>query len=320
MPVPLAIDATHSTSESGLSQLYDSPWNVYKCFGTLPTIQRDSLVARLNQSFDEDDAARLIAGELLECTVDLISIQTSTSTLSGVALRCLFDHKHLGTEFRLIHLNDPAKEVSLLLVRSGVPRQMLVNLFNEMLGLPSFEELKLPSSLLSSQLESHLETLVVYGPTHDPDSYIHSIVGKLDIKVTFDAPVSPNLRSLDINVLATEVWSWLLSSPPQQGTFLTRLTERLQSNTGLRLGLGSLRGIPNVGNSIRLANSSQVRMRHPRRPLMPREPKRYRIKINLRSQRNKIWDPELTMREDRVPLIVGRIQGLSQRCRVVGSL
>jgi hypothetical protein len=250
MPVLLAIDGTHSTSESGLSHLYDSPWNVYKCFGTLPTIQRDSLVARLKQPVDEDGAVRPIPGELLECTVDLISIPAGTSTLSGVALRCLFDHKHLGTEFRLIHLNNPAKEVSLLLVRSGVPRQMLVDLFNEMLGLPSFEELKLPASLLSSQLESYLETLVAYGPTHDPDSYIHSIVGKLDIKVTFDAPVAPNLRSLDINVPATEVWSWLPSSPPQQGTFLTRLTGHLQSNTGLRLELGSLQGIPNVRNSI----------------------------------------------------------------------
>src|SRR5947209_13866474 len=125
MPVLLATDGTHSISESGLSQLYDSPWNVYKCFGTLPTIQRDSLFARLKQSFDETDAVRPIPGELLECTVDLFSIQTGTSTLSGVALRCLFDHKHSGSEFRLIHLNDPAKEVSLLLVRSGVTRQML---------------------------------------------------------------------------------------------------------------------------------------------------------------------------------------------------
>jgi hypothetical protein len=248
MPVHLATDETHSTSESGLSQLYDSPWNVYKCFGTLPTIQRDSLVARLKQF--EDDAVRPIPGELLECTADPISIQAGTNTLSGVALRCLFDHKHLGTEFRLIHLNNPAKEVSLLLLRSRIPRQMFVDLFNEMLGLPPFEELKLPSSLLSSQLESYLETLAVYGPTHDPDSYIHSIVGKLDIKVTFEAPVSPNLRSLDINVPATEVWSWLSSSPHQQGTFLTRLTGYLQTNTGLRLGLGSLRGIPNVRNSI----------------------------------------------------------------------
>jgi Kinetochore complex Sim4 subunit Fta1 len=250
MPVHLATDGTHSTSESDLSQLYDSPWNVYKCFGILPTIQRDSLVARLKQFFDEDDAVRTIPGELLECTVDLISIQAGTNALSGVALRCLFDHKHLGTEFRLIHLNNPAKEVSLLLLRSGVPRQMLVDLFNEMLGLPPFEELKLPSSLLSSQLESYLETLVAYGPTHDPDSYIHSIVGNIDLKVTFEAPVSPNLRSLDINVPATEVWDWLSSSPHQQGTFLTRLTGHLQTNIGLRLGLGSLRGIPNVRNSI----------------------------------------------------------------------
>ena len=71
---------------SPVSQLYDSPWNVYKCFGTLPTIQRDSLVARLKQFFDEDDAVRPIPGELLECTVDLISIQAGTNTLSGVAL------------------------------------------------------------------------------------------------------------------------------------------------------------------------------------------------------------------------------------------
>jgi hypothetical protein len=251
MSVRLATDGTRSISESGLSQLYDSPWTVYKCFGTLPIIQRDSLVARLKQPFDDDDdVVTVIPGELLECTVDLISIQTGTGALSGVALRCLFERKPLGTDFSLIHLNDPAKEVSLLLVRSGVQRQMLAGLFKEVLGLPSFEDLKLPSSLLSSQLESYLETLVAYGPTHDPDAYIHSIVGKLDIKVTFAAPVSPNLRSLDISVPPTEVWSWLSFCPPQQGTFLTRLTEYLQSNTGLQLALGSFRGMSHARDSI----------------------------------------------------------------------
>jgi hypothetical protein len=68
----------------------------------------------------------------------------------------------------------------------------------------------------------------------------------------------------------------------------------------------------------RLANSSQVRTRQPRRPLMPQEPKHRRVKINL-SHRDEIRGLELTRREDRTLLIVGRIQDLSRRCRVEHS-
>ena len=216
-----------------LTLLYNRPWVLYKCPGTLPTIQRNDLVNAV-ESFDEEEPTVPVFGEVLECTVDPIS----TSTLDGAAVHCVF---RSGTVFRLIHISNPTKEVSLLLLSTSGPRRSVLELFDKVLGIPLSEELKPPGSILSSQLELYLEELFPLVPMRDTQSFIHDVVGKVDITVTSDAPIAPNLRSLDIGFPATEVWNWL-SSSPRQGTFLARLTEHLQSNTGLRLDLDSPRG------------------------------------------------------------------------------
>ena len=219
---------------SDLALLYSRPWMLYKCPGTLPMIQRDHFVNAV-ESFDDDEPAIPLFGEVSECTVDPIA----TSTLKGVAVHCLFKS---GTLFRLILYNEPAKKVSLLLLSTSGPRRSILDLLDKVLGLSPSEELKLPSSLLSSQLELYLEGLVTHAPTGDVQSFIHDIVGKVDITVTSQAPLAPNLRSLEIGVPASDVWNWL-SSSPHHGTFLARLTKCLQTNTGMKLSLGASRGI-----------------------------------------------------------------------------
>ena len=197
-------------------------------------IERDLFVNAV-ESFDEDEPAIPLFGEVSECTVDSIA----TGTLKGVAVHCLFKS---GTLFRLIQYNNAAQKVSLFLLSTSGPRRSILDLLDKVWGLPPFEELKLPSSLLSSQLELYLEGLVPHAPAGDVQSFIHDVVGKVDITVTSQAPLAPNLRSLDIGVPASDVWNWA-SASPQHGTFLARLTECLQSNTGMRLNLGASRGI-----------------------------------------------------------------------------
>jgi hypothetical protein len=240
------MDRITTVRSPGLVHFYDVLWNVYRFLGT-PTIQRDNLaqciqLTLLKQAFDEEeDTSR--RKELSECTVDPISLQLGTSTFSGVAVCAEFK---TGQPFRFIHYSSQAKEVSLLLVKGnlGGLGQSLTESFFEMIGISSYQTLKLPTSLLSSQLELYLEGLVPYAPTRDLEPFIHNAVGKLNVTVAAEAPVAPNLKSLDIGVPATDVWTWL-SSSPQQGKFLARLTQCLQSMTGMKLDLGSSRGIYN---------------------------------------------------------------------------
>ena len=246
----ISINTSSSTiplPQSDLTLFYNRSWKLYKFPGTLPEIQRGDLVKAV-ESFDDDEATTPVFGEVSECTVNSICIR-GTSTLSGVAIHCV-SKKAEGSarEFRLIHYTNQAKEVSILLSYVSGPRQRILGLVDEVLELPPCEELRLSTNLLWSQLESYLEGLVpYYSPTTDAHWFIHTIVGKVDLTATTEPPVAPNLRSLDIGVPATEVWTWI-SSSPQRGNFSRRLRECFVTRTGMPLGQGSSQGIHSIKN------------------------------------------------------------------------
>lgn len=258
------MDDTAAARTSHLSHLrhfYDVSWNLFKCLGTPPAIERENLIESirltlLKQPFDDDEDTSSRRIELSECTLDPISFRLGTSTFSGVAIYAEFTS---GLPFRFIHYSHPAKEVSLLLFKGGMGglSQGLTDSFFEMVGLSPYQRVELPSSLLSSQFESYLEALVPHAPPRNRESFIQNVVGKLDITVTAEAPVAPNLRSLNISVPATDVWAWLHSSP-QQGTFLSRLSDYIQSTTGMQLDLGSSRGSHN-GHKLKICWLTFVR-------------------------------------------------------------
>jgi hypothetical protein len=231
--------------QAALLHFYDVPWNLYRCPGVPPTIQREILIRSiretlLKQLIDDGDDARRPHNELSECTVDPLSIRIGKSTFSGVAVSAEFD---LGPPFRFIYFNNPAKEVSLLLVRGGLGSQGLTDSFFESIGILGYQVLNLDSSFLSFQQEWYLESLPAYRPTREEllDSFISQIIGKLDITVTAEAPITPNLKSLHISVPATTVWNWL-STITGQGVFMIQLGDYLESMTGMKLGQAFSKG------------------------------------------------------------------------------
>jgi hypothetical protein len=238
-----------------LIHFYDVPWNLYRCTGTPPAIQRETLIqsirsALLDHPFNDDEDTLSKQNELSECTVHPVSVKFSNCTFSGVAVCAEFT---MGLPFRFIHFNNPAKEVSLLLVRGSLGGQSLTDSFFEMVGISGYQILNLPSSFLSSQLERHLESLPsTCRPLREKhlNSFILHIIGKLDITVTAEAPVAPNLKSLQVSVPATNVWIWL-STMAGRGVFMIRLTDCLESMTGMKLGLGTSQGSPNLVTSSR---------------------------------------------------------------------
>jgi hypothetical protein len=234
-----------SSLRAALVHFYDVPWNLYRSPGTPPTLQPET-VARsmretlLKQLIDDSDDAPRPYNELSECTVDPISVQIGKNIFSGVAVSAEFDR---GPPFRFIHYNNAAKEVSLLLVRGSLGSQSLTDSFFERVGISGYQILNLHSSFLSSQQEWYLESLPAYRPTREEhlDSFISHVIGKLDITVTAEAPVAPNLKSLQISVPATTVWKWL-STTTGRGAFLIQLGDYVESTTGMKLGLAFSQG------------------------------------------------------------------------------
>jgi hypothetical protein len=248
-----ATPAAFDSSWADLLHFYDIPWNLYRCPGTPPTIQREKLIQSLQFTLlktADDEDPRSTRKELSECTVDTISFPFDHSPLFGFAVKAEFT---TGSAFRFIHYNNPAKEVSLLLIRGSLGGKGLTESFFEMVGISTYQMLNLPSSLLSSQLEKYLESLVPYRPEYQQkhlDSFIDNIIGKVEITVTAEVPVAPNLKSLQVGVPATNVWTWL-SNRSGRGLFMVRLTDCLESMTGMKLGLASSQGSPNTVTSSR---------------------------------------------------------------------
>ena len=238
-----------SSLRTALLHFYDVPWNLYRCPGAPPTIQRETLIKSIRETLskqliDDGDGDQRPRNELSECTVDPISTRTGTSTFSGVAVSAEFN---LGSPFRFIHYNNPAKEVSLLLVRGNLGSQGLTDSFFGKVGISGYQLLDLDSSFLSLQQQWYLESLPAFRPTREEhlNSFISHVIGKLDITVTAEAPVAPNLKSLHISVPATTVWNWL-STMAGHGVFMIQLGDYLESVTGMKLNLAFSQGRRNM--------------------------------------------------------------------------
>jgi hypothetical protein len=113
--------AAFDSSWVDLLHFYDVPWNLYRCPGTPPRIQRETLIKSIELTLlketTDDEEARSTRKELSQCTVDTISFPLGNSALLGFAVKAEFT---TGSPFRFIHYINPAKEVSLLLIRGSL--------------------------------------------------------------------------------------------------------------------------------------------------------------------------------------------------------
>jgi hypothetical protein len=227
----------------GLTPFYDCSWTLYHCFWKKSAVRdgllaessrgRERLARRLEEALrnmreesDEDEEPDQRSSQLEKFSVELLSTRNINGVSAGISVTANYER---GSEHRFIFIDGLGARVNrlpLLLIKApaGVAKKVSAVLSTDVAVGP----LKLPSSALETTLDSYLTDL--HGQSSD---LCKSVVR--DVKVTFSvqAPVSPELRSIDIDLPAESVCAILDSH--RSSSFLEQLAVHLQRHTGLKI-------------------------------------------------------------------------------------
>lgn len=213
-----------------LPDLYDCSWTLYRCSLKSPaTLHRDRLTQQLQDSLqripadDEDDLFDR-SGDLQGCVVEPISVGSS---LSGFLVSTVYDK----ATHKFILLGSLGTTESVILVKApAVITRKFFTAFCDTLDIPTPSSLKLSSSLLEAQLQIFLQVL---RSTDVSSTLFTDIVRDLKVSVVFETPMSPSLRSVDIDVPSDTVRN--MATRSSNGQLLSVLAEHLRMQTGLKL-------------------------------------------------------------------------------------
>lgn len=224
-----------SSGYTDLTHFYDCSWTIYTCSWNPPTtFRRDDLTRQIQtdlrrRSSDDDDLPER-SGELQECTAESISIRLGRDSVSsGLLISVVYD-KALH---KFVIYGSEGVAVSLLLVKApAAVTKKVFTVLSDALDMSFPLLLRLPSSLLQSQLEFYLKKLDGADSGHTT-SLVTDVLHDLKVSIAFEAPIAPSLRSLEIDVPPTTIRIMKNESP--QGQFMKLLAEHVRSQTGLNL-------------------------------------------------------------------------------------
>ena len=222
-------------------ELYDSPWSSFAItetstsFNTIhsstpasldrhATSLRKFLEPRNGTPYETEEQNEKI-GTLRECKWRPLKRETCLSIL----IRLTYER----ATYRFIilksqHNNTP----SLLLAKAPVALVHKVQTFL----VTRLNVSTMPSKLSSATIQHILQTYLTQ--IRSPESVIDltkTILGTLKITLSFSTPVSPHLRSMDIDIPASTVDQLATLSADNQSSFLSELAKHVLNRTGLKL-------------------------------------------------------------------------------------
>lgn len=159
------------------------------------------------------------------------------SPLEHPAILITVSHERALSKFIIYGAdNRPPYSYSLLLTKAGAPLVHKVTAFLFEIYSVSFVPLKLPSTLLYDTLQAYMSTIT--STQQDAQKQLsRSTLSSLRITFAFSPPVSPKLKSIDIDIPLAS----LLAQTPGR-TILTSIATHLERATGiypLAIGLGT---------------------------------------------------------------------------------
>ncbi len=226
-----------------LLPLYDTNWTLYKCSlrsppqWASPNLELDILIEKLQTDLrkpalhvpgDEDDVDD--SGSLQECTVETIRV---TTTCAGLYITAAYER----ASHRFFLYGSTQVNTSLMFANAPTSvMQRMFEILSEALDAPlamPFKRFLLPSSLIQEQMEAYLKALGAAEPSNTL-SLVEAVLRQISVGVTFEAPIAPTLRSLNLELLPETVRAMTLACRVD-ANFLTILAEHLKSQTGLTL-------------------------------------------------------------------------------------
>jgi len=181
---------------------------------------------------DDDENAK--TGGLRECTWTTIP-PSARSEAHGCLITLTYDR----TTCKFVLYTD-----SIILAKAPAAlTKRIISFLSEAFSL-TITPLKLPTSTLQRTLQDYLINL----HASLPPNHLQSAIGTLKLTLSFSGPISPHLRTLDIDVPYDTMQHLLSSASTTQMSFLAELAKHIQSRTGLKIPL-SVPKDPNEGHS-----------------------------------------------------------------------
>ena len=226
-----------------LVPLYDISWVLYKYSlrspprWASPAVQLDALIEQIQNGFRkplhdgsayEDYASD--NGGIQDCTVEKIRV---TTTCSGLFITITYEK----TTHKFFLYGSTQINTSLLFANAPTSiMQRIFEIFADALDAPlanPFTRFQLPSSLIQEQMEAYLKTLRNAEPSNTL-SLVEHVLRDISVAVTFEAPIAPTLRSLNLDLPPDTVRAMTQAST-SNSNFLIILAEHLKLKTGLTL-------------------------------------------------------------------------------------
>ncbi|KKY27617.1 hypothetical protein UCRPC4_g00850 [Phaeomoniella chlamydospora] len=216
-----------------------------------PARDLDSLLqktAKGGAEYDEEDSDH--AGGYLKSTWRIIRTSANAGGKArGILISVNYDRSMYKAALLLNRQrgrSNPAEFPLLLLRMPPTLAKRFLGFFESDLSA-TFQPLKLASHTLSKILESYIDTLSYLPsasnlPSYTRESTLQDLPSQLirDVKVTlaFNAPISPHLRSLDIDIPFETVWKLVqpeVTNAHTQTIFLQRLGQHLDRTMGIKV-------------------------------------------------------------------------------------
>ena len=252
------------------SSLYDTSWTLHRV--TWPNNSegarrklssqetRDRRARQLREflridDVDSDDEGPLgRAGGLRECRWDVLGRQSRFgrdqgnqhhATTCGFQITLSFDKAIYKIILHGSHDQESQETTpSLTLCLAKAPMPLTKKIFPFLVETYNLtiSPLRVPPSLLEHILETYLTTFTAIQHQRSslplPSQIVKNVIRDVRISLSFSAPISPNLRNIEIDVPAETMWKLPQESRDGRQTFTALLATHLHSHTGLILPNG----------------------------------------------------------------------------------
>ena len=194
----------------------------------------------LLEASDREEGAILLDNEGVRITEELGSGILINLTYDTATYKMILYGPTPSQPSKSTTSNQPTPMLPLLLAKTPVP--LSKRLFTFLLDTFDIRisPLKLPQSLLHSTPESYIEMLYRYTMSMSIARRSVFLKGSLkDIKITisFSAPISPHLRTIDVEIPADTVCNLIEASMSSKTSFMQVLAVHLEHHTGMHLPL-----------------------------------------------------------------------------------